>query len=381
MVCAVTKAKVITLSNIRFIVTADNLWLVREDIMGLFGYGSGDYYVSPDYKFVLNKDGKVISPVIGTVDHIELTEDIHGDALQIHLINEAGIMQLEPSSWDCNGRSMDSFLKEKAIPRLHECQKDFVEDKKMANELTVFENAEFGKVRTIVIDGEPWLVGKDVAEILGYSNTRKAIADHVDGEDKQDGVTIRDSIGRYQNPIVINESGFYSLVIGSKLPAAKRFKRWVTSEVLPSIRKTGQYVAKPMDSYMIADPIERAKAWIKEEERRIALTAEVKELTPLAEQTEKYIEHGHLMKFRELSKELKIHEPTLRMIVVDILHWMYKSGKKYVPYKSTVLSGFMAAHDAMNKETGWTGVGYGFTIAGRMEIEKVYADLQKKITA
>lgn len=106
------------------------------------------------------------------------------------------------------------------------------------NEVKIFENEEFGKVRTITINNEPWFVGKDVAEALGYSNTRKALADHVDEDDKTDGVTIRDSIGRDQTPVVINESGVYSLVFGSKLESAKRFKRWVTSEVLPTIRKT-----------------------------------------------------------------------------------------------------------------------------------------------
>ena len=109
------------------------------------------------------------------------------------------------------------------------------------NELQVFNNAEFGSVRTTVIDGKPFFVGKDVADILGYSNPRKALADHVDAEDKTDGVTIRDSIGREQNPILINESGLYSLILRSQLPKAKQFKRWVTSEVLPAIRRHGVY--------------------------------------------------------------------------------------------------------------------------------------------
>ena len=107
--------------------------------------------------------------------------------------------------------------------------------------IQVFNNTEFGEIRTVKINGEPYFVGKDVAAALGYTNTRKALADHVDNEDKKDGVTIRDSIGREQNPIIINESGMYSLVLSSKLEGAKRFKRWVTSEILPSIRKTGAY--------------------------------------------------------------------------------------------------------------------------------------------
>lgn len=111
------------------------------------------------------------------------------------------------------------------------------------NEITIFENPEFGSVRTITIDGEPWLVGKDVAEILGYNEPHKAIARHVDIDDGMKHPVI-DSIGRKQQVTIINESGFYSLVLSSKLPAAKKFKRWVTSEVLPAIRKTGAYIAE-----------------------------------------------------------------------------------------------------------------------------------------
>lgn len=107
------------------------------------------------------------------------------------------------------------------------------------NELQTFKNEEFGAVRTVQIDNEVWFVGKDVAEILGYSNPRKAILDHVDAEDK--GVTKCDTLGGTQELTVINESGLYSLVLSSKLPDAKKFKRWVTNEVLPQIRKTGSY--------------------------------------------------------------------------------------------------------------------------------------------
>ena len=114
------------------------------------------------------------------------------------------------------------------------------------NELQIFKNPDFGQVRVVNINGEAWLVGKDVAETLGYSNTRDAISKHVDDEDKNT-VAIHDGKGN-PNQVVINESGLYSLVLSSKLPNAKKFRRWVTSEVLPSIRKTGGYkVEKPMD--------------------------------------------------------------------------------------------------------------------------------------
>ena len=105
-------------------------------------------------------------------------------------------------------------------------------------------------MRTADINGVPYFVGKDVAEILGYSNTRKALLDHVDEEDKTDGVTIRDSIGREQAPVLINESGLYSLILSSKMPNARRFKRWVTSEILPTIRKHGVYATDEL----IANP-------------------------------------------------------------------------------------------------------------------------------
>nr|DAL15168.1 MAG TPA_asm: repressor domain protein [Caudoviricetes sp.] len=107
--------------------------------------------------------------------------------------------------------------------------------------IKTFTNKEFGTVRTIVKDGEPWFVGKDVAEILGYKETAKAIRTHICAEDK--GVSVLDTPGGQQKITLINESGLYSLILGSKLPKAKTFKRWVTSEVLPTIRKTGGYVA------------------------------------------------------------------------------------------------------------------------------------------
>lgn len=109
------------------------------------------------------------------------------------------------------------------------------------NKVKTFTSKEFGTVRTIVKDGEPWFVGKDVAEILGYKETAKAIRTHICAEDK--GVSVLDTPGGQQKITLINESGLYSLILGSKLPKAKTFKRWVTSEVLPTIRKTGGYVA------------------------------------------------------------------------------------------------------------------------------------------
>ena len=119
------------------------------------------------------------------------------------------------------------------------------------NEITVFNNDEFGSIRTWVVDDEPWFVGKDIATILGYAKPENAIANHVDDEDKT-STLIQGSGSNYKSKaILINESGLYSLILSSKLPSAKKFKRWVTGEVLPSIRKTGSY-GKPMSQLEIA---------------------------------------------------------------------------------------------------------------------------------
>lgn len=115
-------------------------------------------------------------------------------------------------------------------------------DKNGGKELQIFNNPEFGEIRTTVIDGEPWFVGKDVADILGYQNGSRDINRHVDEEDRQNYQN-----GTFESPrgmTIINESGLFSLVLGSKLPSAKQFKHWVTSEVLPTIRKTGGYSMK-----------------------------------------------------------------------------------------------------------------------------------------
>ena len=113
------------------------------------------------------------------------------------------------------------------------------------NELQIFQNKEFGEVRSLVINNEPWFVGKDVAEAVGYKNSKNAVPTHVDEEDKLS--TQIEYTGQKRNVTVINESGLYSLILSSKLPNAKKFKRWVTSEVLPTLRKTGSYTKVPTD--------------------------------------------------------------------------------------------------------------------------------------
>lgn len=149
------------------------------------------------------------------------------------------------------------------------------------NKIEIFRNEEFGTVRTLTIDEKPYFVGKDVAEILGYSNSRKAIADHVDNEDK--GVTKCDTLGGQQELTVINESGLYSLILSSKLPNAKKFKHWVTSEVLPSIRKHGAYMTDSTLEQALTSPdflIKLATELKTEKEKRQALEVQVEENKP-----------------------------------------------------------------------------------------------------
>lgn len=147
------------------------------------------------------------------------------------------------------------------------------------NELQIFNSEEFGEIRTVTIDNEIYFVGKDIAKALGFSNSRDAILTHVFDEDK--GVETIDTLGGKQNMTVVNESGLYALVFGSRLESAKRFKHWVTSEVLPSIRKTGSYGVPKSTSGQIQllaqgyTELEQAVTSIKDD------VAELKDNTPL----------------------------------------------------------------------------------------------------
>lgn len=139
------------------------------------------------------------------------------------------------------------------------------------NNMQIFKNEQFGEVRVVEQNGEPWFVGKDVAEILGYSDTNKAVAMHVDDEDKKLNDKSSSSFGQ-RGAHLINESGLYSLILSSKLPQAKQFKRWVTSEVLPSIRKHGGYIngqESMTDEELLSKALIMAQSKIEEKTRQI----------------------------------------------------------------------------------------------------------------
>lgn len=207
----------------------------------------------------------------------------------------------------------------------------------------VFSNSEFGNVRTVTIDNEPWFVGKDVAEILGYSNPRKAILDHVDGEDKTDGVTIRDSIGREQTPIFINESGLYSLIVLSKLESAKRFKRWITSEVIPSIRKHGGYVYDP-EKFIN----ENFPSFTEETKKNMILdlynvnkqlTAKVEEQKPKVTYCDNILNSPALTPITTIAKDYGMSGKKMNQLLSD-LGIQYKRGSSWYLYQQYADKGY-----------------------------------------
>lgn len=242
-------------------------------------------------------------------------------------------------------------------------------------ELQIFQNAEFGSVRTADINGVPYFVGKDVAEILGYSNTRKALLDHVDEEDKTDGVTIRDSIGREQAPVLINESGLYSLILSSKLPTAKKFKRWVTSEVLPAIRKTGGYIPhdeEMSDAEIMAKAFQISQRTIEEQHRKIGvleiekshLQVENQVMAPKADYFDELVDRNLLTNFRDTAKQLGIAPKKFVTLLLEKKYIFRDQKGKLMPYQDKD-KGLFEVKECFNQKTKWSGVQTMVTPKGR----------------
>ena len=179
--------------------------------------------------------------------------------------------------------------------------------------ILTFNSADFGNIRTVMVDGEPWFVGKDVAEALGYANTRDAISKHVDGEDK--GVAKCDTLSGRQNMAIINESGVYALVFGSKLESAKKFKHWVTSEVLPSIRKTGGFRVPQTYYEALALAANQAKQ-IEIQKKEIAV------IKPKAEEYDKLAGRDYCRNFRDTAETLGLKQKAF-------IDWLLASGYIY----------------------------------------------------
>ncbi len=247
------------------------------------------------------------------------------------------------------------------------------------SEIKVFEKPEFGTVRTIVIDNEVWFVGKDVAEILGYSNPRKALTDHVDEGDKKMGEqnvtpSIIDSLGRTQYPTWINESGVYSLILSSKLPKAKEFKHWVTSEILPSVRKQGAYITPEKLEEFILNPDMIIKLCIALKEERdknsnlqIAnsqLTVDNQIMKPKADYFDELVERNLLTNFRDTAKQFQIKEKEFIKILID-KKFIYRDKKGNLKPYAKKNEGLFEVKECCNDKTKWCGTQTLITPKGR----------------
>lgn len=242
------------------------------------------------------------------------------------------------------------------------------------NELKVFENPDFGQVRTIEIDNEPWFVGKDVAVALGYSDTKSAISDHVDAEDKT--LIQRGQIATLEIPnrglTIINESGLYSLILSSKLPTAKDFKRWITKEVIPSIRKTGGYQMPSTPEQRIAAALIDAQRILSEyEEKNQALAMENSALAvdkaimqPKADYFDELVERNLLTNFRETAKQLGVGQKEFISFLLSHKYLYRDKRGKLLPYAGKN-DGLFEVKECINEKTDWPGTQTLITPKGR----------------
>ncbi len=216
----------------------------------------------------------------------------------------------------------------------------------MDNKLQIF-NYDENEIRTVEIDGEPWFVAKDVANVLGYTNPRKAIVDHIDDEDK--GVTKRDTPGGTQEMTIINESGVLCLVLSSKLPNAKAFKHWITKEVIPSIRKTGSYALMPKD---FASAL---RAYADEVEKNEKLAAENKILKPKAGYFDVLVDRQTNINFRDTAKEFHMGQKEFITFLLDN-NFIYRDAKGQLkPYMQHVEDGLFVIKEGYAKHSKWSG--------------------------
>ena len=236
---------------------------------------------------------------------------------------------------------------------------------------TIFENPEFGSIRTIELDGEPWMVGKDVAIALGYKNPQEAIRTHVDDEDK--GVSEILTPGGKQSAPIINESGLYSLVLSSKLPTAKKFKRWVTKEVLPSIRKTGGYnmpIDYPSALRALADQVEKNHKLESEVQNQQKL---LESFEPIKQYVDTILESKDSLAVTQIAKDYGMSAKQLNKILTEE-GVQYKVNKQWVLYSKYAGKGYTDSKTYSfthsNGETG-TRIGTCWTQKGRLLIHEL----------
>nr|DAQ79285.1 MAG TPA: repressor domain protein [Caudoviricetes sp.] len=251
-------------------------------------------------------------------------------------------------------------------------------------ELQIFKNDEFGEIRTVEISGEPWFVGKDVAEILGYTDLVHAVLDHVDEEDRVNSKTqgqINLELGQ-RGGWLINESGLYSLILSSKLPNAKAFKKWVTSEVLPSIRKHGGYIsgqAEMSPEELMARALQVAQKTLEEREARISLltaensvlTVEKQMLQPKADYFDELVDRNLLTNFRETAKQLSIKQNDFVNFLLEKKYVYRDKRGKLMPYADRN-TGLFEIKECFNEKTQWCGTQTLITPKGRETFRLLY---------
>ena len=243
------------------------------------------------------------------------------------------------------------------------------------NELMIFNNPEFGEIRTVGIDGDPWFVGKDVALTLGYSNTKDALSRHVDPEDKR-GSRIPTPYGE-QEMTIINESGLYSLVLSSKLPGAKKFRRWVTAEVIPSIRRNGGYIhgqEEMTPEELMAKALIVAKKTIESQNLRLStLTVEKQIMAPKVDYFDALVDRNILTNFRETAKQMNIPPKKFVGFLLE-KKFIYRDKKgKLLPYEDKN-RGLFEVKECFNDKTQWSGVQTLVTPKGRETFRLLYVE-------
>ena len=241
-------------------------------------------------------------------------------------------------------------------------------------------------MRTVVIDDEPWFVGKDVAEALGYSDTKSALADHVDDDDKQ--IIQKGQIATLEIPnrglTIINESGLYGLILSSKLPTAKQFKRWVTNEVLPSIRKNGGYIQgqeELSDEELFAKAIIVAQKTLAEREARIAalqnenarLTEKNEEYKPKAEYFDALVDRELNTSFRTTANEFGIRQKVFINWLLEHKYVYREPGGTLLPYARHLEDGLFVVKECKSERNKWAGNQTLITPKGR-ETFRLFCD-------
>lgn len=246
-------------------------------------------------------------------------------------------------------------------------------------ELQTFNNPTFGEIRTVTIHDEPWFVGKDVAQVLGYSNTRDALNRHVEAEDK--GMSEITTPSGTQEMTIINESGLYSLILSSKLPGAREFKKWVTSEVLPTIRKHGGYMTPETLQAAILNPdtmIQLCQQLKAEQDKSRHLEAANAQLVvdnqimqPKADYFDELVERNTLTNFRETAKQLGVPPKKFVDFLLDKKYVYRDKRGKLLPYEAKNY-GLFEVKETFNEKTQWSGTQTLVTPKGRETFRLLY---------